>query len=135
MSWLHPTFGKVGLLGVLIALAASGPAFAGWMGFRNDTKDTIVIQETIIVGGQPKPAKPQRLFVGEAVRDTQCNGKQRKISIYNLQNPNQLLYTGSFACPALSENVLYVIKSDGKGGVTIETTKSSAKAQEPPPQK
>ena len=117
-------FWKIGLLGVLFALAGSNSAFAGWMGFRNDTKDTIVVQETITVNGQSKQGKPQRLFTGEAVRDTQCVGPQRKISIFDPKTPNTPLYTGNVGCPAANENILYVIKSDGKGGITMEVIKT-----------
>jgi hypothetical protein len=114
------------LLGGLFALMGAEPALAGWMGFRNDTKDTIVIQEILVVGGKPKAGKPQRLFAGEAVRDTQCVGAQRKIYIYDTKNPNTPLLTDDFRCPAANENILYVIKSDGKGGITVETVKTAA---------
>ena len=117
-------FWKIGLLGVLFALASSGSAFAGWMGFRNDTKDTIVVQETITVNGQSKQGKPQRLFTGEAVRDTQCTGPQRNISIFDTKNPNTPIFTGNMPCPAANENFLYVIKGDAKGGITMEVVKT-----------
>jgi hypothetical protein len=114
------------LLGAAFALIGAESASAGWMGFRNDTKDTIVLQETIIVGGQAKQAKPQRLFTGEAVKETQWTGVQRKISIFDTKNPNTPLHTANFPCPAANENFLYAIKSDGKGGITIETIKTPA---------
>ncbi|MCE9533349.1 MAG: hypothetical protein K8T89_19820 [Planctomycetes bacterium] len=114
------------LLGVLFALGEVGAAFAGWMGFRNETNDTIVIQETIIVNGMPRPGKPQRLFAGEAVRDTQCSGSVRKITITDPKNPNQILYTGNLPCPGTNENILYVVKTDAKGSVTVEAIKIAA---------
>jgi len=119
-------FGFCTLLGVLVALTAADSVFAGWMGFRNDTKDTIVIQETVLIGGQPRPARPQRLFVGEAVRDTPPPGGQRRISVFDPNNLNQPIYAGNFACPAATENILYCIKRDAKGGVSIEAIKSPA---------
>jgi hypothetical protein len=119
-------FRLIGLAGLVIALTGADTANAGWMSFRNDTKDTIVIQETVIVGGQPRPGRPQRLFTGEAVRDTQFAGPQRRISIFDSKNTNQPIYTGSFPCPAANENLLYSIKTDPKGGITIEAIKSPA---------
>ena len=124
MSFSPRYFWKIGLLGVLLALAGSNSAFAGWMGFRNDTKDTIVVQETIIVNGQLKQNKPQRLFTGEAVRDTQCTGPQRKISIFDPKNPNTPIFTGNVPCPAANENILYLIKADGKGDITMDVIKT-----------
>jgi hypothetical protein len=98
-------------------------AFAGWMGFRNDTKETIVIQETITVNGQPRPGNTRRLFSGEAVRDVGGVG-QRQISVFDLRKPNKPIYTGSFPCPAANENILYLLTSDGKGGITVDSVKT-----------
>jgi hypothetical protein len=114
------------LLGVAIALAGASSVFAGWMGFRNDTKETIVIQESIVVNGQLRPGKPQRLFTGEAVRDTQGGVGQRTINVFDPKKPNQPIFTGNFPVPAPNENILYLLKSDGKGGITIETVKTPA---------
>jgi hypothetical protein len=107
--------------GLLIAIAAD--VNAGWMGFQNETKDTVVVQETIVVNGQQKPGRPQRLNTGEAVRDTQCQGTQKQIAIYDPKNTKVPLFTGNFACPAANENVLYIIKPDGKGGIMVEPNK------------
>jgi len=128
MSFPPRQFWKLGLLGVLIACAGADSASAGWMGFRNDTKDTLVIQETIIINGQPKAGRPQRLFAGEAVRDAQFIGGQRLFSVYDPKNPNKPVYTGNFACPPINENILYTLKSDGKGGLAVEAVKAPAGA-------
>jgi hypothetical protein len=120
------------LLGLSVAIAGNARADAGWMGFRNDMKDTIVIQETLVINGQNKPGRPQRLFTGDAIRDTQFVGPQRRISIFDLKNTKQPIYTGNFNCPAANENLLYCIKSDGKGGVTIEVIKTPAAPNTPP---
>jgi hypothetical protein len=125
------TFWKACLLGVAV-LALANPVYAGWMGFRNDTNETIVVQETIIVNGKEKPGRPQRLMTGEALRDTQCQGAQKQISIFNAKNTNVPLLSGNFACPAANENVLYIIKSDGKGGITTETVKTPVVPATPP---
>lgn len=130
MSRPYYYFRPVGLLGVLIALTGADTASAGWMGFRNDTKETLVIQETFIINGQARLGRPQRLFGGESVRDTQCAGGQRQISIYDTKDGKQPLYTGSFPCPRANENILYCIKPDGRGGLLIEALKSPAG---PPP--
>jgi hypothetical protein len=119
-------FGFCTLLGLFAILADCRTVFAGWMGFRNDTKDTIVIQETLNIGGQARPGKPQRLFVGDAVRDTPAAGGQRRISIFDPNNPNQPIYSSNFPCPAANENILYSIKRDAKGAVSIESIKSPA---------
>lgn len=121
------------MLTILLVGAELNCAEAGWMGFRNDTNGTIVIQETVNIGGQPRLGRPQRLFVGEAVRDMPAAGGQRRISVFDPANPNMPIYTGNFNCPAANENILYCIRSDGKGGITIDAVKSQA--PETPPKK
>lgn len=123
----------VGMASVLGMLLTDKRVVAGWMGFRNDTTENLVVQETIVVNGQSKPGRPQRLSSGEAVRDTQCAAGVRKMTIYDARNTNQPLFNGNFACPAANENILYVIKSDARGTITIETVKSPV--QPSPPKK
>jgi hypothetical protein len=105
----------------LLFLADVGGAEGGWMGFRNDTSATLVVQET-----STRSIKPQKIFVNETVRDTPPAGAQRTFTITDPAKPDKPLYTGRFPAPADNENVLYVIKSDGKGGLTIEAIKSPA---------
>jgi hypothetical protein len=91
------------------------------MGFRNDTSLTLIVQET-----GSKAAKPQKIFANETVRDMPPAGAQRTFAITDAAHPEKPLFTGKFATPAASENVLYVIKPDAKGGLTIEAVTSTA---------
>ena len=88
-------FRPLALLTPLVLLAAVGRADAGWMGFRNDTSATLVIQET----GRHS-AKPQKVFANETVRDTPPAGAQRTFTISDSAKPDKPLYTGRFAGPA-----------------------------------
>src|SRR5687767_14724223 len=102
-----------------LALLAADPAraAAGWMGFRNDTGATLIVQETV----SSRPGRPFKLFANETVRDTPPSlGAVRVYAIYDPAHRDKPLYTGQLRAPNGEENVLYVIKSDGKGGVTIE---------------
>jgi hypothetical protein len=105
---------------------AAGPASAagGWMGFRNDTGGTLVIQETVA----SRPGRPQKIFANETVRDTPGGAGPRVFAIFDLERPGKALYSGPFPVPGAGENVLYVIKSDGKGGLTIDVVKSPTAA-------
>ena len=93
------------------------------MGFRNDTSATLVLQETVASG---RSGKPQKVFANETVRDTPPAGTHRTFTIYDAGRSDKPLYSGRFAAPADNENVLYVLKSDGKGGITIQAIKSPA---------
>ncbi|HVK10468.1 MAG TPA: hypothetical protein VM597_16995 [Gemmataceae bacterium] len=111
---------------VAAMLATGQAASAGWMGFRNDTTNTLVIQEAITEGKAPRFGRLQKLFSFETVRDTPQAPGQRTFLIFDSNKPDKPLYTGSFPTPGKNENVLYVIKSDGKGGLVIEALKTPA---------
>jgi hypothetical protein len=116
-------FRRAALLACLAGLIAAGPVDAGWMGFRNDTSATLVVQEAVAGG---RSGKPQKVFANETVRDIPPAGAQRTFTITDPARPDRPLYTGRFPTPAENENVLYVIKSDGKGGLLIEAIRSPA---------
>jgi hypothetical protein len=121
---MFPRFRQFRFLAFLlpaVCLAADTPVAAGWMGFRNDTSMTLVVQETVSAG---RSGKSQKIFANETVRDTPSSGAQRTFTITDAAHPDKPLYTGRFAAPAENENVLYVLKSDGKGGLKIEPVKS-----------
>ena len=104
---------------VIVIGLGSSSLFAGWLGFRNDTKDQLVVQETTVVNNVARPGKPQSLNSGDVVRDSQvCPANQRKFTIYDAKG--NAIHTGMFPCPGANENILNVIKLDAKGNVTIE---------------
>jgi hypothetical protein len=109
---------------LVIGLTAPGMSMAGWMGFRNDTSATLVIQETIAVGKDSRPGKPHKLYSNETIRDTPASaGGSRVFTIADAARPDKPLYSGAFACPAANENLLYVLKLDGKGGIVVEAVR------------
>jgi hypothetical protein len=110
----------------LIALAVPASASAGWMGFRNDTNLTLVVQEVVVVNKQVRTGKPQRLASGDVIRDSQvCPSGERRFSIYDLRNTKRPLLTDDFACPQGGENVLYTIRIDAKGQLSVESVKTT----------
>src|SRR5947209_15463007 len=92
-------FWKIGLAGLLLALGGPAAAWAGSMGFRNDTNLTLVVQEIVVINNQPKPGKPQKMNNGDVIRDTPVGAAaQRQFLIFDAKNPNQPIYTGNFPC-------------------------------------
>ena len=107
-------------MAVALALAMFVPSFvfAGWMGFRNETGQTLLIQETYTTG---RTGKPQKVFANETIRDTPpAAGVIRKFTIFDASKPDRVLATGTFPSPGANENLLYIIKTDAKGVLTIE---------------
>jgi hypothetical protein len=128
-------FRSAALLTCLVCLTYGGRATAGWMGFRNDTSTTLIIQETVPAGGGTRPGKPQKIFANETVRETPPAGGQRAFTIADAAKPDKPLFNGKLASPPANENVLYVIKSDGKGGLTVEAVSSPAAVTKHPPKR
>jgi hypothetical protein len=109
----------------LLLVSDLARADGGWMAFRNDTGTTLVIQEKVIVGTASRSGKPQKIFANETVRETPpVGGGQRSFTISESGRPDKPLYTGAFPAPAANENVLYTIKSDGKGGLVVEAIRT-----------
>lgn len=121
---------------LLIAAAIPGVANAGWMGFRNDTHSTLVIQETVPAGTSGRAGKPQKIYTNETIRDTQPTpAGQRTFTISDSAHPEKPLYTGAFASPAANENVLFVIKVDSKGGIAVEAIRTPTGVSKAPKKK
>ena len=118
-----------------LLLAAALPAVveAGWMGFRNDTQSTLIIQETAPAG---KSGKPQKLYTNETIRDMPSGpGGQRTFTISDAAHPEKPLYAGTFTCPAANENVLFVFKVDGKGAIVVEAVRTPTGVSKASPKK
>ncbi len=109
----------------VLVTAAVPAAHAGWMGFRNDTRSTLVIQETLPSGAVGRAGKPQKIYTNETIRDTSASsGGHRSFTIVDSSNPMRVIYAGQFPCPAAHENVLFVLKFDRKGGLLVEAVRT-----------
>src|SRR5262245_28791498 len=65
-----------------LILANPDQVFAGWMGFRNDTQMTLMIQETVTSGKTTRAGKPQKVFANETVRDSVASTGNRTYTIF-----------------------------------------------------
>ena len=100
------------------------------MGFRNDTAKTINVQESVPSGSGSKPGLSQKIFANETVRDSSARtGTQRTFTIYDAAKPDKAIYTGQFSIPGENENILFILKSDGHGGIVVETVRYTVVAK------
>lgn len=74
-----------------ITLAASD-ARAAWLGYRNDTREVIVVQTAILVNDRPVRGKEHKLFPGEVAWDNIPNAGPRQISIMDPKANNKLMF-------------------------------------------
>lgn len=79
-----------------IALASLGAsqARAGWITIRNDTKQTLVVQEVTIVNGKTRAGKAIKLLPGESVRENRSKAGSKSIVVYDPAQPDTPLLRG-----------------------------------------
>ena len=53
------------------AVAFAGAADAGWVTFKHDTNQTIVVQEVVTINGKQVRGKPTKVLAGGAFREFQ----------------------------------------------------------------
>ena len=102
------------LAAALLATAGSAPAGdGGWLTFKNTTRQTIVLQETVVTNGVTKRGRPIRLLPGETLKQFQATPAMRKFEVFDGCNPGKPLFSGSLNCLAASPS--FSITSDAKG--------------------
>ena len=109
-----PLFASLALMAVTLLGAQS--AAASWITIRNDTKQTVVVQETRVVNGQVKRCKPVTLLPGEAVREFLSGPRVKKVDVLDGHNPKRSLWSGILHCK--DESQAFSI-TDSEGTVTV----------------
>jgi hypothetical protein len=90
-------------LAVVATCAFTGVANAGWVTFKNDTKNAIVVQEVVIVNGKQVRGKPTKLLAGESFREFQNTAGVKSYEIYDTSTPPTGLWKGNLSCKADSQ--------------------------------
>lgn len=86
---------EVRLLCLVVAacLVSSSTSFAGWVCIKNDTKQTLIIQE-VTDGLIFKRGKVVRLLPGEVYREFQTQAGEKKIQIFDSRALTKPVYQG-----------------------------------------
>ena len=103
-------------LAVLGTVAGDGAADAGWVTFKNDTTNAIVVQEVVIVNGKQMRGKPTKLLAGESFREFQNTPGVKSYEVFDGGAPPATLWGGSVNCKADSQS-FSVSAVNGKTGV------------------
>ncbi len=109
------------------AVLVAGPpaAAASWVTIKNDTRRTILLQETVIVNGQEKRCKPRSLLPGESLREFIPGPSVKSVDVFDSQNPRQSLWSGKLDC---KDDVQTFSVCGAGGGVTVRTVAQSPHA-------
>lgn len=95
---------------VLVGLGST--AHAGWITVTNDTRQTIVIQETSGPLNRPVKGKCVKLQPGESHREFSLLGGTRNVVIYDAAAPTNPLATETMAWD--KNDTAFTVKTDGK---------------------
>lgn len=73
----------------VLTVAALGPtpAWAGWLGFRNDTRATLVLQEIVLVNGQARRGAQRQLGAGELAVESVNGAGVKRLLIFDPRQP------------------------------------------------
>jgi hypothetical protein len=80
------------LLAVVSLAGAAPPAEAAWLGFRNDTNNTLVVQGASFVNNVPRWGKPNRLLPGEVYWENILVPGPKLIAVFHINQPNRPLH-------------------------------------------
>lgn len=83
------------LLGLCTLGASASEAEAAWLGFRNDTKDPIIVQGMSVVAGQTRQGRRHILQPGQEGWDIIAAPGLKKIIIVDAKQPTRVLYQDS----------------------------------------
>ena len=98
MGFVPRSPGIIGLVGVALLLALAGHAKAAWVTIRNNTPQTIVVQEKLVVNGQVKRGRPITLLPGESFREFMPAPSTKQMEITDPKRPPRLLWSGVLKC-------------------------------------
>jgi hypothetical protein len=75
---------KLGILALLVLAAEPVSSWAGWLGFRNDVKESIIVQSSpVLKGGQVGRARPKTMEADEVAWESVLQPGNRLIRIYD----------------------------------------------------
>jgi hypothetical protein len=77
------------LLGLLLSATLPAAARADWLGFRNDTKQTLIVRTIIQTEKGPRPGNVVTLFPGEVRWDLIRNNTPLQIQIFDAKQPRK----------------------------------------------
>ncbi len=122
------------ILVLVLAILLLSPAVgtAGWITISNDTKQTVVVQETITIHGQTRRCKPIKLAPGEVLREFQPSGGSKKLTVYDNGLLARQLYSGTVTW---KDDTSYTIHKDADKYLLSDTAKLTAKGKENSPPK
>ncbi len=111
---------------IAVVLGTASAASADWVTIKNDTGNTIVVQETVVVNGKSKRGKPTNLLPGDTIREFIPGPTKKKIEVFDAQN--QSLWSGNLNCK--DEKQTFSVSIAG-GKVTVGPVANSKSAPLP----
>jgi hypothetical protein len=81
-----------------VTLLTGADASANWITIKNDTGKPIIVQETVVVNGQPRRGKATNLLPGETHREFVPGPTVKRVEVYDANNTSRPAWCGSLDC-------------------------------------
>jgi len=112
-------------LALLLLAAAPASSWAGWLGFRNDLKATVIVQSSVVTNNRRVvPGRPKTLVAGEVAWEAVLLPGNRVILVYDANN--RLIYQKTIP---VTGDLFFSIQSDPKTGVQLVPIKATIPPQ------
>ena len=92
---------------------SSAVACANWLTIKNDTGKALVVQETVVVGGQVKRGKATNLLPGETLREFIPAPTTKRVEVYDSRSTDRPVWSGDLKCQDATQ-AFSIISSGGK---------------------
>jgi hypothetical protein len=104
------------VLGLFGLVLGTGPARAGWLGFRNDTETPLVLQ----INNVDRSGKAQLLYPGEVAWTCVVQPAAKVIRIYQAKLPRRLLREEKVFCGR--EDLFFSVRFDSTSPQSLIAT-------------
>jgi hypothetical protein len=95
------SFWRLAALVLTATALGPAPASAGWLSLRNDTRTTLIVQEIVIINGQPRRGTQRQLYPGEVAVESVAGAGVKRLLVFEPKMPTVPLlrternYTGA----------------------------------------
>ncbi len=115
------------LIALLLPFLLPAKGFAETLLFKNDTKETLVVQVATVIRGAVRRGPPTTLLPGDKMRVNVLGNKL--VHVYNARFPNRVLFQGTLT--ASTEDAAYSINQPDLHLAKVEVERVRPAAMKP----
>jgi hypothetical protein len=111
------------IVAVLVVCGFAGASSASWITIKNETGQTIIVQESVVVNGHVRRGKAKTLLPGETLREFLPGPTVKRVEVLDALQPTHSLWCGNLSCKDANQ-VFSVSSANSKVAVAPVATPS-----------